>query len=82
VLTSTVSPIHAAGTPIFAALSQSVRTWSNFLPNHKNSMQTRPAAVNPLRLRAFAAPASVAGQLRRRRINSKLTRCQEDDDSK
>jgi len=45
-------------------------------------MQTRPAAVNPLRLRAFAAPASVAGQLRRRRINSKLTRCQEDDDSK
>jgi hypothetical protein len=45
-------------------------------------MQTRPAAVNPLWLRGFAAPASVAGQLRRRRINSKLTRRQEDDDSK
>jgi hypothetical protein len=45
-------------------------------------MQTRPAAVNPLWLRGFAAPASVAGQLRRRRINSKLTRRQEDGDSK
>jgi hypothetical protein len=48
-------------------------------PTIKNSMQTRPAAVNPLRLRGFAAPASVAGQLRRRRINSKLTRRREDD---
>jgi hypothetical protein len=54
--TSPVSPIDAAGLPIFAALSQPVRRRSNCLPQHEDGMQARPAAIDPLRLRGFAAP--------------------------
>ncbi len=36
--TSTVSPTNAAGSPIFATLSQPVRTRANSLPNHECTM--------------------------------------------
>jgi hypothetical protein len=80
--TSTVSPTDAAGTPIFAALSQPVRTRSNCLPQHQDGMQARPTAIDPLRLRGFAAPAIGGRPAAAPAHQQQVDRRREDDDSK